>query len=233
MIKAVCFDLDDTLFDYRGTMSGCEKYLCRITGAYLGIPLQRCLMALNRVKKDLYRSRPLDPEVFDWRIRMSQLLSTLGREADPDIVESLLNDFWKKFLLDVRPYPDMIGIMGYLVREGMVTSIISNGIRDQQEDKVARLGIDELISHRIYSEDVGKNKPAPAIFREAIKHIGTRPDETLMVGDLCYVDIKGAKEAGFHTCWFRAGAYSNLYPKNEGEEPEFTIDALSKLKSIV
>ena len=233
MIKAICFDLDDTLFDYRGYMSGCETYLCRITGAYLGIPLQRCISAFQRVKKDLYRSRPLDPSVFDWNTRMSRLISALGGNIDPDVFETLFEDFWTRFLSQITPYPDVLDTLVYLRNEGKTTAIISNGIRTQQEDKVVRLGISNLVDHQFYSEDVGKNKPAPAIFRKALKNLGVRPEEALMVGDLCYVDIKGARDVGLHTCWYRAGAYANLLPKHPGEEPEFTITELSKLKSII
>jgi len=233
MIKAVCFDLDDTLYDYRGTMSGCETYLCRITGAYLGIPLQRCISAFHRVKKDLYRSRPLDPAVFSWRLRMNSLLSALGRTMEPDVEQTLLGDFWERFLSQIVPYTDVFETLGYLRDCGIKTAIVSNGIRDSQEDKVSRLKIADLVKQRFYSEDVGKNKPAPAIYRLALKNLGIKPPEALMVGDICYVDIRGARDAGLHTCWYRGGAYSNLMPKNSSEQPEFTITALSKLKSIV
>ena len=214
-------------------MSGCEIYLCRITGAYLGIPLQRCISAFHRVKKDLYSSRPLDPAVFSWQLRINSLLSALGRTMEPDVKQALLGDFWERFLSQIRPYSDVFETLGYLRDRGINTAIISNGIRAPQENKVSRLGIANLVKHRFYSEDAGKNKPAPAIYRLALKSIGAKPPEALMVGDICKVDIRGARDAGLHTCWYRGGAYSNLLPKNPAEQPEFTITTLSKLKSIV
>jgi putative hydrolase of the HAD superfamily len=233
MIRAVLFDLDDTLFDYRGFMSGCENYLSGLIGQHLGIPPTRCLVALRQVKRNLYRSKPLDPAIFDWGERISRTTAFLGRTPELDLVRGIFLEFWNRFLSIIEPYPDAIGTLSMIHNLGLRSAVISNGIREQQTRKVEALGLSPLLDGEFYSEDVGRNKPARPVFQHALRGVGVDPAESLMVGDLCHVDVKGGRASGMLTCWLRIGAYSHLTPKNESEEPDYTIPRLTDLSAIL
>jgi putative hydrolase of the HAD superfamily len=58
----------------------------------------------------------------------------------------------------------------------------------------------------VFSSEVGKRKPHPAIFETALERLGVEPERALFVGDRRFEDIRGAKEAGMTTVlayWFR------------------------------
>ncbi len=48
-------------------------------------------------------------------------------------------------------------------------------------------------------------KPYPAMFEEALRRLGTRPEETLMVGDRLETDIEGAVGVGLKTAFVLTG----------------------------
>lgn len=233
MIKAICFDLDDTLYDYKGFMLQCEYYLCEITCGMFGIPLKDCQRAYSLMKKNLYQSRPTDPAIFDFTERISGLLVQLGDKPGQETVEGLFNDFWNRFLSIIDPYPDAVPTIETIRRSGIRTAIISNGTRWQQAAKVRKLGLSKHFDVQVFSEDVGRNKPDPAIFRRALADLDVPAEESLMVGDLCHVDIKGAKNVGMLTCLLSRWARADLAPKDTMEEPDFKIGRLTELGSVL
>jgi putative hydrolase of the HAD superfamily len=70
----------------------------------------------------------------------------------------------------------------------------------------------------VFSSEVGKRKPHPAIFERALGELAVRAEETLFVGDRLYEDVRGAAELGMQTVqalWFRADE------NPDGREPDF------------
>jgi putative hydrolase of the HAD superfamily len=70
-----------------------------------------------------------------------------------------------------------------------------------------QLGIAERIDFAVFSSEVGKRKPHPAIFRRALEVLDVAPEDALFVGDRLFEDVRGAGELGMTTVqalWFRA-----------------------------
>ena len=81
-----------------------------------------------------------------------------------------------------------------------------------------QMGIAERIDFAVFSSEVGKRKPHPAIFEHALTALGVEPGATLFVGDRLYEDVRGAGEVGMTTVqalWFRADEHP------DGREPDF------------
>jgi HAD superfamily hydrolase (TIGR01509 family) len=95
------------------------------------------------------------------------------------------------------------------------------------------LGISERIDVAVFSSEVGRRKPDPALFERALEALGVEPEQALFVGDSLAADIGGAAAIGMHTCqalWFRADDDS------AGPEPGFQaftqIDVLTAVKRL-
>jgi putative hydrolase of the HAD superfamily len=59
----------------------------------------------------------------------------------------------------------------------------------------------------VFSSEIGKRKPHPAIFEAVLERLGVAPGDALFVGDRRLEDVQGAKELGMTTVqalWFRA-----------------------------
>ncbi len=81
-----------------------------------------------------------------------------------------------------------------------------------------QLGVAERLDVAVFSSEVGRRKPDPAIFEHALEALGVAPGSTLFVGDTLATDIAGAAALGMHTCqavWFRAD------DDHDAPEPDF------------
>jgi putative hydrolase of the HAD superfamily len=81
-----------------------------------------------------------------------------------------------------------------------------------------RQGLAERIDVAVFSSEVGRRKPDPAIFETALEALGVEGEETMFVGDRLYEDVRGAGELGMTTVqalWFRADEHP------EGGEPDY------------
>jgi putative hydrolase of the HAD superfamily len=108
---------------------------------------------------------------------------------------------------------------------GLKLGLVSNAIdppallhRDLEE-----LGVAERLDVAVFSSEVGRRKPDPAIFERALEQLGVEPADALFVGDKVAIDIAGAAALGMRTCqalWFVA---------DEVEEPEPDFRAFTQM----
>jgi putative hydrolase of the HAD superfamily len=80
------------------------------------------------------------------------------------------------------------------------------------------MGLAQRLDFAVFSSEVGKRKPHPAIFERALDALGVAAAESVFVGDRLYEDVRGAGELGMTTVqalWFRADEHP------EGGEPDF------------
>lgn len=106
--------------------------------------------------------------------------------------------------------------------------ILSNGFNEVQYKKMDSAGLTPYFEKIILSDHIGINKPDPALFDYALKEIGTKAEESVMIGDNWNSDIMGAKSAGIDQIWFNP---QNESPK--GYTPTYTIQKLSEIKDIL
>ncbi len=81
-----------------------------------------------------------------------------------------------------------------------------------------QMGLGERVDFAVFSSEVGKRKPHPAIFERALSELGVEASDAVFVGDRLYEDVRGAGELGMTTVqalWFRADEHP------EGGEPDF------------
>jgi putative hydrolase of the HAD superfamily len=80
-----------------------------------------------------------------------------------------------------------------------------------------QLGVAERIDFAVFSSELGKRKPHPAIFERALEELDVQAGDALFVGDRLYEDVRGAGELGMTTVqalWFRADEHP------DGREPD-------------
>jgi putative hydrolase of the HAD superfamily len=92
---------------------------------------------------------------------------------------------------------------------GLRLGIVSNAIDppDLLHHDLERLGVAERVDAAVFSCEVGRRKPDPAIFERVLGQLDVAAARSLMVGDTLATDIAGARALGMHTCqavWFRA-----------------------------
>jgi putative hydrolase of the HAD superfamily len=197
VLRAVVFDLDDTLTDHRGL----EREVwatCRDT-IVARHPVVDSELLTARHRGNLERfyvellSGALDEPAFQ-RARLAHALEPW--EIVPS--ESLLSAYVahkQRFLTETWPAPGAAEAVAAARARGLRVGVLTNGTQDGQSAKLARLGLE--VDALVTSEAAGAPKPERVAFAAAEAVLGVGPEEVAMVGDNVVNDIAGALDAGW------------------------------------
>ncbi len=213
-IKAVVFDLDNTLIDHAFAE---KEAMMRVLAAYanherVGEMFRSntapFLAAYRRVNEALWLDfafQRISGDELKW-MRFAQTLQTqatslseqdaarLGKEMGAEYLR-LYKEHWR--LLDGAN--ELLNSLEHRFKLGVIT----NGFTDQQRGKLAQFSWQNRFHTVVLSEEVGVMKPHHEIFTIAEKQLQCLPDELLYVGDNYVSDIEGAHGAGWRTAWLQ------------------------------
>ncbi|MET0117862.1 MAG: HAD family hydrolase [Sedimenticola sp.] len=195
-IRAISFDLDDTLWDNRPVLKAAEQALCDwLAEHYPRIGEAYDCEALYRLRHALYASRPdLHHDMTELRkVFLAQLALDTG--YDRSLVEPAFEMFIEA-RHRITLYDDVIPGLERLRRDGYLLGALTNG-----NASIERLGIDHLFDFSVTSEEAGAAKPEPRMFEMACERSGIGPEGMLHVGDEPTTDIEGARRAGIRCIW--------------------------------
>lgn len=201
--QAVLLDLDDTLYDHALTCRAAIGGVRRRSPALRGVPVDELwagyLGSFDSTHAAVLRRELTGREAREARWR--SLLSRYGPAPTSREVTEISDRYRDEYLELQRPVPGAIALVRRLHRRAVVV-VVTNNELEEQERKLAFLGVRAWIDHLVVSAQVGVVKPDPAIFRVALRRARTGPREAVMLGDSWESDIVGARAAGIPAVWF-------------------------------
>jgi len=103
--------------------------------------------------------------------------------------------------------PDLPDTLGRLRTAGLGLAVTSNtGFLTGVQMRPVLAGLGLRVDHYVFSDEVGRSKPAPEIFNHLADAAGVRPAEILHIGDNQVADVRGALNAGLQARWYRPAA---------------------------
>ena len=202
-IRAITFDLDDTLWEVGPAIERAERDLRTWLDAHCPDMAARYDRdALFEIRSAIIAKAPrLAHDVSELRV---QVLKTalLGSRYPETEAERLARTGFDVFLASrhVIEYFEHAADVLRTLRRRYVIGALTNGNAD-----VYRLDVGPLFHFAIQAADVGMSKPAPAMFEEAMRRTRLGPDEIVHVGDHLENDVAGAKRLGWYTVWVNRG----------------------------
>jgi len=216
MIKAVLFDLGDTLWHFPNMPPHIvirEETVRRINALlrtwgvepdggllFLGRDIR---MAVERQTAEAYRTDYVSPDYPDLCAEVAGSFGLrLSQEQTLELWDAwnLGGQFFGRTL-----FPDALETLRWLRERGFklgaVTDRAFGGPRFMAE--LTEYGLDGFFGVVTISSDVGYLKPHPKIFQHALEALDVAPEETVMVGDSLRCDVAGAKGLGMVAVWKR------------------------------
>lgn len=223
MIKAVVFDLDNTLIDFvKLKRVSVEEAVGDMIEAGLHISPTKG----NKIVFELY-------EKYGWednKIFQKFLIQTMGR-IDWKILSAGIVAYRRIRTGYLDPYPHVIPTLLKLKVNGIKLAVVSDAPRLKAYIRLATLKITDYFDVIVTLNDTGKTKPSKEPFLAALKGLDTKPGETLMVGDWPERDIKGAKNLGMVTCLAKYGQMAKT--KKSKIIADYSVNDISRILNII
>ncbi len=211
MLRAVLFDWGDTLFhfayDEELLEAGWEAGLATLDHDGLPGPDETAARFREQYLPLLFVPGSVDEVEYPGMIR--ELLEGFGVEVDDGALDQFLAAEHAAWEPARQMGAQTHALLDSLRDRGLATGLVSNAFDPGWllHEDLARMGLAERLDAAVFSSEIGKRKPHPAIFEAVLSRLGVAPEETLFVGDRRYEDVRGAKELGMTTVlalWFRA-----------------------------
>ncbi|WP_420595420.1 HAD family hydrolase [Deinococcus sp.] len=236
-IRAVIFDLDDTLLDTSHAMREALTHLGRTLPALHGETPEALSAAHQRILLTL------DPDVFAGRLsgvqararRFELLLREYGDEQTDGTETALL--YRTAYRAAMREVAGAAKLMDVLRARGLRIGVLTNYLREVQLESLEAIALSGHVDALVTVSDAPP-KPDPRAYAAVLDALGVQASEALMVGDSWENDVLGAQRAGLRTCWLNrfgavrpAGSEGAAEIAELGEVVEF-LDAIAVPDSL-
>lgn len=228
-IRAVVFDLDETLIVEEGAVTGALRATAAHVPASHGVSAEALATSVRATARAMWRAHELWPWANDIGISSWEVLcgdfagdgENLGRlrayaprfrveawrtslaehgVADEDLARALAERYRGEHAAHRVPYPETMEVLGTLGRRVRL-GLLTNGASDLQREKARSAGLERFFDWVTVSGDVGAGKPDARVFRAVLAGLGVGPEEAVMVGDNPARDIAGARALGMRSVW--------------------------------
>ncbi|CAN5529367.1 HAD family hydrolase [soil metagenome] len=220
-IRAIFFDLDDTLCGYwDASKAGLRRTF--ETHPVEGISAELAVRAWAKafrqfapgLKKTGWYETYLKEGGPTRTEQMRLALKEMGIE-DEDLAQRLSETYLNERDSALKLFHDASETLVSLQKRFKL-GLITNGPADIQRMEVETLGIGHHFDHILIEGELGRGKPLLEVFRHGEALMGSTPEQTLMVGNSYGHDIRGAINAGWKTIWIRRP--SDVPPSHDGYE---------------
>lgn len=225
--KVLLFDLDNTILDF----SKAEDYSIRTLAMDYNIRLE---------DRDVLNYIKINEQYWN--------MADSGQIKKDEMLKRRFVDFFKLFNLDVdgkscdEKYRNYLTEQAFLVDgaievlETLSTKsdlyIVSNGVKQTQEIRMKKAGINKYFKKVFLSDEIGHSKPSKEFFdyvKEYLHNVyreGYSLDDVVLIGDNLFTDINGANNAQIKSVYF------NIFNKDNNTMYK-PIYEIKKLKEIL
>ncbi|WMW79433.1 HAD-IA family hydrolase [Undibacterium cyanobacteriorum] len=226
-IKAIVFDLDDTLWPLRPLIAAAEKHLYDWLVQQLpSIGERETVESLRARRMELI---PQDPRFsYDlWALRHAALTELLvEHQADQALADHGMQVF-AHARNQVSLFDEVQESLAFL-QQHLPLATISNGFAD-----LKAIGLQSHFQFSLAAHEVGCAKPDRRIFQEALDRLQLPAEQVLYVGDDLRLDVEGAQALGMRAAWMNRYRIDLEETAHAHVKPDLIVHDLHPLKSLV
>lgn len=229
-IKAITFDLDDTLYDNRPVIADLEQKM-RIWMNKHHPKTQECTREWwSHVRQQvIQRNSALVHNVTQWRYEQIQLgLRHLGyhaASAKEGADMAMMEVMRLRNLVDV---PKETHRVLSILADRVPLIAITNGNVD-----ATRIGLSDYFQVVLQAGKNGRSKPWPDLFQLAQNSLNLPAQSILHVGDDLITDVYGAMKYGYSSCWFNDQRLNLRQVSDVQQLPNIEVEQLADLTALV
>jgi putative hydrolase of the HAD superfamily len=215
-IRALLFDMDNTLFDFVGAqMAACQE----VTRS-LGVTEENLLFP--------YFLRPVHG--FESHENILDFMRDRGI-PESGSYDSARRIYEQEKIRFITPYPGVVRTLGLIQNKGLPMGIVTDAHSRDAVRRLEKTGLLPFFSCIVTYDLVRVKKPAHEPFIAALDMLKSMAGEVLLVGDSPRRDIEPGKALGFRTVYARYG--DRFSDDRSLVLADYTIDAITELPEIL
>jgi putative hydrolase of the HAD superfamily len=228
-IRAVLFDLDNTLYDHETSSRKALAAAAREFARTAALDVDQLCGTFTRHNDECWVLVTRGEMTRD-ELRVARFRRTLTEFGIEDLEPKRLSEtYLARYRRGLAEVPEARRTVLRLLRD-LPVGIVTNGFPDLVEEKLAAIGLAGLLHPVVVADRVEVMKPRPDAFLAALHALGLPAHDVLYVGDSLAVDVAGGAASGLRTCWFNR---SGLEAPPGGPRPDAIVRRLSELLTLL
>ncbi|HIA86334.1 MAG TPA: HAD family hydrolase [Candidatus Marinimicrobia bacterium] len=224
MIKAVIFDLDNTLLDF---ISMKESAVSSAVHAMIEAGLDLDEKSSYERIITLYQETGWEnQQIFDI------FLKEKTGEVDNKYLAAAIVSYRRAREATLRLYPDVQRTLNILGKMGLKLAVVSDAPSREAWMRIYYLNLHHVFDLVLTFDDVGERKPSPKGFEMALEKLGIKTDEALMIGDWPERDVAGASKLGIKTIYAKYGDTFGTVESGADWDVENIYEVVGIIKSL-
>ncbi len=232
MIRAIAFDIDNSLLDFRTFKEKTARAAAEAMVKH-GIKADP-----KKVYKQIFAV--YDSKGFEYQKTFSEVLCQyyLSPNSFERAQQAAISAYLKTKFTALKAYPGVRKTILKLKKKGLFVGVVTDAPRNKAWQRLVIAGLDDLFEVVVTHDDSDRPKPHPVPFRlflekanNELKEAGKealKPNEVLFIGDNPERDIKGAKAAGFKTA---LAEYGWVLEKSSKEKADYLLKEFRKIEN--
>jgi len=221
MIKAIVFDLDNTLVDFMRMKRNAIEAAIK---AMIDAGLNESYNDIKNKIDEIYNERGIEyQQVFD------QLLKYYVKKIDFKILSAGIVAYRTAREAELNTYPRVIPTLIKLIKMGIKLGVVSDAPSREAWLRLSYIGLHHIFDAVVTYDESRERKPSPVPFNMVLNMLDVEASFALMVGDWAERDVVGAKAIGMKTAFAKYGDTFNTLV----HDADYEINDVSELIEIV
>ena len=221
-IKAVIFDLDDTLYDCSGSLIDASRSRAAKALVEAGLPCTE--EEVYQLQKELTEKYGPYYHVFN------EIVNKYN--ADSKLVTIAYKAYNSSEVSEIKLFPYVIPALKELKEKGHNLFLLTVGVHERQEKKINILGLKSYFDEIVISDqEIGL--PLEDCMRDLVGRHDINFGEAVMVGDRVREELRIAKSLGMITIQMLHGRFKNEPAVNDCDKPDYKIKRIFQITTIL